>query len=168
MIRAEPPVAIVITSFGSIVGRVVRKEPLESLYQIEDSGGIAIPFTIADLRRLKACKYSCDARLVLGRREPARSQRPVPVTFTPTGSPQQAPPSTSPPAPQARSLPERERTSPGEMTVRRYPAWAEQIPADDRRGPRGSAPTWAQQPAAASRARDRATWCESTPKPRRS
>ena len=47
MIRAEPPVAIVITSFGSIVGRVVRKEPLESLYQIEDSGGIVIPFTVA-------------------------------------------------------------------------------------------------------------------------
>ena len=98
MIRAEPPVAIVITSFGSIVGRVVRKEPLESLYQIEDSGGIAIPFTIADLRRSKACKYSCDARLVLGRREPARMSATSSGTFTPTGSPQQAPPSTSPPA----------------------------------------------------------------------
>ena len=96
MIRAEPPVAIVITSFGSIVGRVVRKEPLESLYQIEDSGGIAIPFTIADLRRSKACKYSCDARLVLGRREPARMSATSSGTFTPTGSSQQAPPSTNP------------------------------------------------------------------------
>ena len=167
MIRTELLAAISITSFGLVVGRVVRKEPLESLYQIEDSGGIAIPFTIADLRRSKACKYSCDARLVLGRREPARMSATSSGTSTPTGSPSRhrrrpARPHSSP------SLPERERTSPGEMTVRRYPAWAEQIPADEHRGPRGPAPVWAQQPAAASRARDKATWCESTPKPRRS
>lgn len=33
------------------------------------------------------CKYSCDARLVLGRREPARMSATSSGTFTPTGSP---------------------------------------------------------------------------------
>lgn len=92
-------------------------------------------------------------------------QRPVPVPLHQPAAP--AGTAVDQPAPNPL-LPERVRTSPGEMTVRRYPVWAEQIPADNRRGPRGSAPTWAQQPAAASRAKDRATWCESTPKPRRS
>lgn len=61
MIRAEPPAAIMVTSFGSIVGCVVQKESLELLYQTEDSGGVAIPFTIVDLRRSKACECSYDA-----------------------------------------------------------------------------------------------------------
>lgn len=96
MIRTELLAAIVITSFGSIVGRVVRKEPLESLNQIEDSGEIAIPITITDLRRSKARKYSCDARLVLGRRGPARMSATSSGTSTPTASSQQARLSTSP------------------------------------------------------------------------
>ena len=79
MIRAEPPVAIVITSFGSIVGRVVRKEPLESLYQIEDSGGIAIPFTIADLRRSKACSIPATPDSCWDGVGRHGCQRPVPV-----------------------------------------------------------------------------------------
>ena len=47
MIRAERLAAIAVTSFGLIVGRAVRKEPLDLLNQIKDSGEIAIPFTIA-------------------------------------------------------------------------------------------------------------------------
>lgn len=123
MIRTELLAAIVITSFGSIVGRVVRKEPLESLNQIEDSGGIAIPITIVDRRRSKACKYSCDARLVLGRRGPARMSATSSGTFTPTASPQQAPPSTSPPA--LKPVGARKGVNPPRPTVRRYPVWAE-------------------------------------------
>lgn len=164
MIRTELLAVISITSFGLVVGRVARKEPLESLNQIEDSGGIAIPITIVDRRRSKACKYSCDARLVLGRREPARMSATSSDTSTPTGSPSRH---GRRPA-RAQPVAARKGVNPPRPTVRRYPVWAEQIPADERRGPRGSAPTWAQQPAAASRARDRATWCESTPNPRRS
>ena len=47
MICTERLAAIAITSFGLIVGRAVRKEPLDLLNQIKDSGEIAIPFTIA-------------------------------------------------------------------------------------------------------------------------
>ena len=95
---------------------------------------------------------------------PARMSATSSGTFTPTGSPSRHGRRPT----RAQPVAARKGANQPRPTARRYPAWAEQIPADNRRGPRGSAPTWAQQPAAASRARDRATWCESTPKPRRS
>ena len=91
-------------------------------------------------------------------------QRPVPVSSHQPA----APAGTAVDQPAHKPVAARKGANPPRPTARRYPAWAEQIPADDRRGPRGPAPVWDQQPAAASRARDRATWCESTPKPRRS
>lgn len=55
------------------------------------------------------CKYSCDARLVLGRREPARMSATSSGTFTPTGSPSRH--GRRPARTQARRCPKRREPS---------------------------------------------------------
>ena len=73
MIRTEPLVGIAMTSFGSIVGRTVRKEPLVN--QIEDSGGIVIPFTIASGADSGG---ACTAVIVSSEDDEALGREPLP------------------------------------------------------------------------------------------
>ena len=73
MIRTGLLVGIAMTSFGSIVGHTVRKEPLVN--QIEDSGGIVIPFTIASGADSGG---ACTAVIVSSEDDEALGREPIP------------------------------------------------------------------------------------------